>query len=244
MAYSIQHHYQWEGGKKKGVVLIGLTDTLEEAEQTVWQLYEGRAKKGEDLVAIHDETGKAVKVWEVQYQPMLIAKAGMVRAYPSSSNPNKSYTAQVNTNGVVSCPCPAWTKGFKKMSHTGSPIPYRHCKHTDMLEDDLGFETEIKGQYLLMIDPKIAAAKVKYATKAGKATGPQAKFAVLVKEYEEAIAVMAALDPAEMYQAAAAVEVAKFRVEAFMVLLEQHGIDGNDQFMAAEAKLEEVRARL
>jgi hypothetical protein len=188
---------------------------------------------------VQDETGKELFRLEVDYMPMYEVLDGMTVTARSKSNPGKTYTAQVNTNGILSCQCPAWTKGFKKMDHHGHSQPYRHCTHTDQLKGKYGFETKMEGQYLLRVDPKIKAAKSRFAG----ATGPAQKFAILVKEYEEAIAVMAALDPNEMYQAAAMVEQAKFKVECYMALLETHGIDGSPQFLAAEAKLKEVVAR-
>jgi hypothetical protein len=247
MPYSVIHRYGFDKDKatgryrKTGTVLLCLKDTLPEAEAMVLAAYAGRFMAGRDLVQIYNEQGISIKEWEVDFMPQFEAMPGMVKHYPSSSG-SGTYTAQINTTGVVSCNCMAWTRGFKKMSHPGSTTPYRHCKHTDALTNQLGVETEIKGQYIFRIDPKIAKAKQKFSVPAAKATGPQEKFMLLIKDYEDAIGIMAALEPSEMYQAAAAVEMTKFKVESYLILLEQHGIDMTPQFKAAEAKLEALRA--
>lgn len=242
MPYFLYHHYFWENRKKEGKVLIAIKDTLPQAEALLAALYQNRLMPGRDYARIYDEHGTQIVSWEVDYMAQFEAVPGMTISTPSSSNPKKSYITQLNTTGIVSCGCRAWTMGWKKMNHPGSLEPYRHCTHTDELIRRFNLNVEVKGQYLMQIDPKVAAAKKKFAAKpAQKPTGPQEKFALLVQEYEEAINIMAALEPDQMYQAAAAVEAAKFKVESYLLLLEQHGIDGTPQFLAAEAKLAAVR---
>lgn len=247
MPFSVIHRYWFDKNKatgqyrKTGTVLLCLKPTLKEAEDMVEAAYSGRFMSGRDKVEIYNEQGAKVAEWEVDFMPQFEAIQGMVKTYPSSSG-SGSYTAQVNTTGIVSCQCMAWTRGFKKMSHPGSATPYRHCKHTDALASDLGIETEVKGQYIFRIDPKIAKAKQKFSAPAAKTpTGPQEKFMLLVKDYEDAIAIMAALEPSEMYQAAAAVEMAKFKVESAILVLEQMGINADVSAAAAiNARLEAI----
>jgi hypothetical protein len=245
MPYSVYHHYTWDAGRKKGTVLLCFKPTLKEARDFIQDAYRGRFMTGRERVCIHDDTGFIQESYEVDYMAQFEAMPGMKKSYPSSSG-SGSYTAQVNTTGIVSCGCMAWTRGFKKMAHPLSGAPYRHCKHTDALAQQLGFSVEVKGQYLFMIDPKIAKAKQKFSVPAAvKATGPQEKFMLMVREYEEAIAIMAALEPSEMYQAAAAVEMAKFKVESAILVLEQMGIGNIPGFdvSAINAKLDGVIGR-
>jgi hypothetical protein len=237
--FAVQHHYKYDAGRKLGSVLIALRQDKSSAIQLADQLYANSKMPGRDWVTVTDEAGAVVHRIEVDYMAQFEALPGMSKDYPSKSNPKKSYKAQVNTTGIVSCNCVAWAMGWKRNPHPGTPEPYRHCKHTDDLIRSKNVQVEVNGQYMMRIDPKIKAAKGKFAG----ATGPAQKFAILVREYEEAISIMAALEPGEMYQAAAAVEMAKFKVEAYMALLEVHGIDGSTQFLAAEAKLQEVVAR-
>lgn len=49
--------------------------------------------------------------------------------FPSSSNPNNSYTVNVAGNGQMSCNCPGWTR---RVQSDGS----RSCKHTKAVEQD------------------------------------------------------------------------------------------------------------
>ena len=48
-----------------------------------------------------------------------------VATYPSSSNPSKTYTVSVDSDGNLSCTCPAWV--FKKQGA-------RTCKHVEDVE--------------------------------------------------------------------------------------------------------------
>lgn len=50
-----------------------------------------------------------------------------VATYPSSSNPNKTYTVSVDEEGNLSCNCPAWT--FKRGD-------VRTCKHVEDYQRD------------------------------------------------------------------------------------------------------------
>ena len=52
-----------------------------------------------------------------------------VATYPSSSNPNKTYTVSVDEQGNLSCNCPAWT--FKKGD-------VRTCKHVEAYQRNGG----------------------------------------------------------------------------------------------------------
>lgn len=170
-----------------------------------------------------------------QFEPI----PGMVWKFPSSSG-SAVHTTQVNSTGIVSCGCPAWTKGFKKMEHFGSPIPYRHCKHTTDVIARQGLDVEVKGQYLFIVDQRLKQAKQKFAPKGpikAVPTTPQEKFAMFIQEYEDAIAYMATLEPNQMMNAVERVQTAQFKVEGYLLLLEDKGIDGTAAYEAAQAKL-------
>lgn len=230
MPYSVQHNYFYEAKRKQGSVLLCLKDGLTEAIAWVEAQYKGRERPDRDWVTVHDETGKEVYRLEVDYMAQFEAVPGKQWHFSSSSG-SGTYTTQINTTGILSCNCKGWA--IKK------PGKARSCKHTDEVKFKQGLKLEAKGQYWFVVNEAVKAAKSKFAG----ATGPAQKFAVLVQEYEEAIAIMAALDPKDMYQAAVAVETAKFKVEAYMLLLEEHGIDGTPQFLAAEAKLQQAVGR-
>lgn len=55
-----------------------------------------------------------------------------VATYPSSSNPNKTYTVSVDEEGNLSCNCPAWT--FKRGD-------VRTCKHVEDYQRSGGHPT-------------------------------------------------------------------------------------------------------
>lgn len=234
MPFSVQHHYKYEAGRKEGSVLIAVKQTLKEAVETVQTLYHGRGMPGRDFVTITGDGGAEYLRMEVDYMAQFEAVEGQQWHFSSSSG-SGTYTTQVNTTGILSCNCKGWA--IKKANKA------RSCKHTDEVCRTQNIQVEVKGQYYFVVDKTILNAKGKFVpSDLSKATGPQAKFAILVKDYEDAIAIMAALDPKDMYQAAAAVEMAKFKVESYMLLLEEHGIDGSAQFQRAEAKLQELRA--
>jgi hypothetical protein len=248
MPYAVQHRYYFDKDKatgkyrKEATVLIAVKATVEEARHCIATAYADRFMSGRDWVEIVNEQGVVIERTGVDYMAQFEALPGKVWEFPSSSNPKKKYKTQINTTGILSCNCTAWAMGWKKMTHPLAPTPYRHCGHTDTIVRQEKLKVEINGQYLFLLNESLLKAKQKFGTSdLSKATGPQAKFALLIKDYEEAIATMAALDPNQMYQAAAAVEMAKFRVESYMILLEEHGIDGNPAFMAAEARLNAVK---
>lgn len=185
-----------------------------------------------DKLHIANSEGTYVKSYQVDYMAQF--EAVKTWTFPSSSS-SKLYTTQLNKVGILSCNCPGWT--FKR---PGKP---RHCKHTQRVERNEGLDLEARGQYMWVRDARFEQAKRKFAPAPQvkvRETSPQAIFAKLVSEYEQAIERLAALDPAQMLAALPAVETAKFKVEAYMVLLEEKGIDGTEAFTAAQAKMGRV----
>lgn len=163
--------------------------------------------------------------------------------FPSSSPKRPPYTVQLNTTGIISCNCKGWAIR-KKDKYTGEGL-VRECQHTKLVIAQEGLRIRNRGQYQFLVDQKLAQATKKYAAatpiteiakKVVQTRTPQETFAILIAEYETALDVMAKLDPADMIQAAPAVDRARFKVEAYMLLLEQKGIDGTAAYEAAQAK--------
>jgi hypothetical protein len=208
--------------------LLQIFDTRDEAERFVKRQYAGRFMPGRDYVYICDEQGVQVNGWEVDY----MAQFEAVKTWSfGSRSSGKTWTTQLNSRpaGLLSCNCPGWT--FKKKDKA------RWCKHTTAVAQQEGYQLQEVGQYLYIVDQRVLAAKQKYA---GIATTPQQKFMALIAEYEDAIARMSQLDPGDMLRLAPEVETCKFKVESYMLLLEQHGINGMEAYESAQAKLGKV----
>lgn len=131
--------------------------------------------------------------------------------FPSSSG-GKDYTVQLNTTGIISCNCKGWTM------YKGRP---RSCKHTDRVIRSEGLLVQPNGQYFFVVDQRLAQAKQVMART------PQEKFSLLLAEYEAAVNYMASLPPNQILAAAAKAEEAKFKLDAYILMLEAQGIQIN-----------------
>jgi hypothetical protein len=149
---------------------------------------------------------------------------------PFDSNSSDSqYYVQLNETGFLSCQCRGWT------IYKDRP---RSCTHiTDIVIPEMGYRVEGRGQYLFLHDAALAAAKMQYANPKAAVGTPQYKFAQFISEYEMAVDRMAALPPKDMYKVIPAVKEAKFKVETYLLLLQQNGIDGTAQYEAVQNKL-------
>lgn len=211
-------------------VLIKICETEAEAQEYLDVNYRHRRieehEKG-DYVLIGKEPNDTVLKWKVKYMPQFEALKSW--KFPSDSS-SKVYETRLTKTGILSCDCRGWT--FKK---AGKP---RSCKHTDQVIRDENLNVKAVGQYWIVDDQKLSAAKKKYGNL--PKTTPQQKFLQLVAEYESIVAKMAALDPKQMFDMLEEVEMAKFKVESYMVLLDQKGIDGMVQYETAQAKARAV----
>lgn len=145
--------------------------------------------------------------------------------FTSDSNPRVKYETRLTKTGIISCNCRGWT--FKK------PGKARWCKHTTDVIQTEGLTVREVGQYLVVEDKKLTAAKRKY----GDATVTvQQKFLEMVADYESLLQQMGQLDPSDnkIWDLFPKIEVAKFKVESYMVML-----DANDT--EAMAKFEAVK---
>jgi hypothetical protein len=208
-------------------VLIKVCQTEDEAREYLDLNYKHRRieehVKGDYVYIAKEPSGPVVR-WKVKYMPQFEAlKSWKFR----SSSGSGVYETRLTKTGILSCDCRGWT--FKK---AGKP---RSCKHTDEVIRDENLTVSAVGQYWMVDDKKLSAAKQKYGNL--PKTTPQQKFLQLVAEYESAVTRMAALDPKDMFDMLEEVELAKFKVESYMVLLDQKGIDGMVQYEAAQAKL-------
>lgn len=209
---------------KHGKTLLVMKASYDEAAAYVVKAYKGRFMNDRDRVEIHNHEDQALISWGVDYG-MSLEPVKKWKSDPRESRSGATYITQLNSNGIMSCQCSGWV--FKKKNKA------RICKHIKDIAADEGYSLVEQGQYFFVDDKRLKAAKNRW----GGASTPEQKFALLVKEYEAVIARMAQLDPADMWELAEEVQVAKFKVEAYMTQLETLGIDGTSAWEQAQAKL-------
>jgi hypothetical protein len=209
---------------KRTRYLLKLFDDVNEAKSWVKANYGDRLWPAgdRDTVYLLDEDGNYIDSWKVDWMPVFDAvKSWNFR----SSSGSGQYRTQLNATGLLSCNCRGWT--FKKQ---GKP---RSCKHTTEVAENEGYRLKVIGDYLFVEDKALKTAKSKFSG----ASTPEQKFMQLIAEYENAIERMAKLEPKDMLLMAEEVEICKFKVDSYLLLLEDKGVDGMAAYDAAQAKL-------
>jgi hypothetical protein len=212
--------------RKGQSVLMKLFKTEAEAVDWVNDSYADRFREQRDrdtvqVVQAIGELNRIVQTWSVDYMPVFDA----VKTWSfKSSSGSGSYVTQINGTGILSCNCRGWT--FKK------PGKARWCKHTTEVIHREGLKVIENGDYLFIDDQKLKAAKKKYSA--------TSTFMNLVEAYESVINRMARMDPKNWVKIADEVEVAKFKVETYMELLENKDVEGIKKYEAANRKFGQI----
>jgi hypothetical protein len=205
--YAIYHE---DNKPKKHRYLLKMVDTHQEADSWIVNAYEGRFRpEGDrDTVWIVNAAGQDIGCYKVDYMPVFDA----VKTWKTkSSSGSGSYITQLNSTGLFSCQCKGWT--FKR------PDKPRECKHIKEIVIREGYQTVVQGDYIFLVDKKLQAAKRQFA--GAKAQTPQDKFLAMVADYEAAIDRISKLDTSAMLAQLEGVQILKFKVDAYLTILEQ-----------------------
>jgi len=202
---------------------IGTANSLEEAVTFIKERYGAHSVHDNQWAVIRNPQGEEISQTKVGYMS-LVAVRKFDQTYDPvfiSSSGNKSYVAQINDNGIVSCNCTGWAMWAKKKK--GLP---RSCKHTDLVirREKLEIEPIKPGdQYVSLVNKSLQNAKAKFKQLIGT---PKEKLAALIAEFEAARARLMTLDIGDaFFRASQELDVAKFKMEGYMELMAARGED-------------------
>jgi hypothetical protein len=221
--------------------LLNILSNRDEAVTYVLDRYKGRFRpdRTRDEVRIESESGSLDGSWGVEWGMTFVAvkKWGPFKS-SSAGKPQKprkdgkparkvldEYYVQLNDTGILSCQCMGWA------IYKNKP---RECTHTKKIAAEENLPLTPLGQYWFVDNEKLKKAKVKW----GGLSVPERKLMDLIADYEKVVRKMAALDPIDMFAMAEEVQLAKFRVEAWIDQLEEVGPEALDKLSKANDQLE------